>query len=144
MTGRAELTPAVICNIEAGAKLSAEDYLHAERRRSAIYRSFRELFARADFLVAPAASVFRWPNEVSDVTVIDSTALETAIDYLAVTSIVSLVGFWAASESARPMVGLASGRRNVSAVALRRRSATNASAYFTAATTWSTAAGRRE
>lgn len=90
---RAELTPTVIWNIEAGAKLSAEDYLNAEQRRTAIYRSFRELFSRADFLVAPAASVLPWPNEISDVTTIDGAALETPIDYLAVTFIVSLVGF---------------------------------------------------
>ncbi|MBR0710510.1 amidase [Bradyrhizobium liaoningense] len=92
-TRRAELTPTVIWNIEAGANLSAEDYLNAERRRTAIYRSFRELFSRTDFLVAPAASVFPWPNEISDVTAIDGTAMETPIDYLAVTFIVSLVGF---------------------------------------------------
>jgi amidase len=91
-TRRAELTPTVIWNIEAGAKLSVDDYLNAERRRTAIYRSFRELFTRADFLVAPAASVFPWPNEISDVTAIDGTVLETPIDYLAVTFIVSLVG----------------------------------------------------
>ncbi|EHR02507.1 amidase [Bradyrhizobium sp. WSM471] len=90
---RAELTPTVIWNIEAGAKLSAEDYLNAERRRTGIYRSFRELFSHTDFLVAPAASVLPWPNEISDVTAIDGAALETPIDYLAVTFIVSLVGF---------------------------------------------------
>ncbi|WP_246785425.1 amidase [Bradyrhizobium sp. cir1] len=89
----AELTPTVVWNIEAGANLSAQDYLDAERRRTAIYRSFRELFTGADFLVAPAASVFPWPNEISDVTAIDGAALETPIDYLAVTFIVSLVGF---------------------------------------------------
>ncbi len=92
-TRRDELTPTVIWNIEAGAKLSAEDYLNAERRRTAIYRSFRALFGCADFLVAPAASVFPWPNEISDVAAIDGAALETPIDYLAVTFIVSLVGF---------------------------------------------------
>lgn len=92
-TRRAELTPTVVWNIEAGAKLSAEDYLNAERRRTAIYRSFHELFTRADFLVAPAASVFPWPNEISDVTSIDGAALDTPIDYLAVTFIVSLIGF---------------------------------------------------
>jgi len=90
---RAELTPTVIWNVEAGAKLSAEDYLNAERRRTAIYRSFRALFTRVDFLIAPAASVFPWPNEISDVTAIDGAQLETPIDYLAVTFIVSLVGF---------------------------------------------------
>jgi amidase len=92
-TRRAELTPTVIWNIEAGTKLSAQDYLNAERRRTAIYRSFRELFIRTDFLIAPAASVFPWPNEISNVTAIDGAALETPIDYLAVTFIVSLVGF---------------------------------------------------
>lgn len=91
-TRRAELTPTVVWNIEAGANLSAEDYLNAERRRTAIYRSFRALFGRAEFLIAPAASVFPWPNEINDVTAIDGTALETPIDYLAVTFIVSLVG----------------------------------------------------
>ncbi|UPJ66942.1 amidase [Bradyrhizobium sp. 191] len=92
-TRRAELTPTVIWNIEAGTKLSAQDYLNAKRRRTAIYRSFRELFIGTDFLIAPAASVFSWPNEISDVTAIDGAALETPIDYLAVTFIVSLVGF---------------------------------------------------
>ena len=48
----------MIWNIEAGASLSAQDYLTAERRRTAIYRSFCDLFSRVDFLVAPAASVF--------------------------------------------------------------------------------------
>ncbi|RXH01191.1 amidase [Bradyrhizobium vignae] len=90
---RTELTPTVIWNIEAGARLSAEAYLNAERRRTVIYRSFRALFTRADILVAPAASVVPWPNEISDVTAIDGAALETPIDYLAVTFIVSLVGF---------------------------------------------------
>jgi amidase len=92
-TRRSELTPTVIWNIEAGAALSAKDYLTAERRRTAIYRSFRDVFARSDFLIAPAASVFPWANEISDVTEIDGKSLETPIDYLAVTFIVSLVGF---------------------------------------------------
>lgn len=92
-TRRSDLTPTVIWNIEAGGALSAQDYLTAERRRTAIYRSFRDVFTRADFLIAPVASVFPWPNEISDVTQIDGISLETPIDYLAVTFIVSLVGF---------------------------------------------------
>ncbi|WP_347951944.1 amidase [Bradyrhizobium sp. SSUT77] len=90
---RAELTPTVIWNIEAGAQLTAQDYLTAERRRTTIYRSFRGLMARKDFLVAPAASVFPWNNDTCDVTRIDDMDLQTPIDYLAVTFIVSLVGF---------------------------------------------------
>ena len=90
---RSELTPTVIWNIEAGGQLTAQDYLAAERRRTAIFRSFRDLFSRKDFLVAPAASVFPWNNDTGDVTRIDDVGLETPIDYLAVTFIVSLVGF---------------------------------------------------
>lgn len=90
---RAELTPTVIWNIEVGRQLTAQDYLDAERRRTAIFRSFRDLFARKDFIVVPAASVLPWDNDAGDVTRIDDISLETPIDYLAVTFIVSLVGF---------------------------------------------------
>ena len=62
---RAELTPTVIWNIEAGGQLTAQDYLAAERRRTAIYRSFRDLMARKDFIVVPAASVFPWNNDMT-------------------------------------------------------------------------------
>ena len=89
---RAELTPTVIWNIEAGAALSAQDYLRAERQRTTIYRRFTEVFEHADFIVAPAASVAPWPNENGEVTAIDRVGLATPIDYLAVTFIVSLVG----------------------------------------------------
>ena len=78
---------------EAGGQLTAQDYLAAERRRTAIYRSFRDLFSRKDFLVVPAASVLPWKNDEGDVMLIDDVSLETPIDYLAVTFIVSLVGF---------------------------------------------------
>jgi amidase len=90
---RAELTPTVIWNIEAGARLTAQDYLAAERRRTAVFRGFRDLLARKDFLVVPAASVLPWNNDEGDVMLIDGVSLETPIDYLAVTFIVSLVGF---------------------------------------------------
>ena len=40
-----------------------------------------------------AASVFPWNNDAGEVTRIDDLRLETPIDYLAVTFIVSLVGF---------------------------------------------------
>jgi amidase len=51
------------------------------------------LLARKDFLVVPAASVLPWNNDEGDVMLIDGVNLETPIDYLAVTFIVSLVGF---------------------------------------------------
>ena len=41
-------------------------------------RSFRDLFARKDFLVAPAASVFPWNNDTGDVTRIDDVGPRNA------------------------------------------------------------------
>ena len=41
----------------------------------------------------PAASVLPWTNDEGDMMLIDGVGLETPIDYLAVTFIVSLVGF---------------------------------------------------
>jgi amidase len=49
--------------------------------------------ANVDFLVAPAASVFPWENSAGEVMQIDGRNLQTPIDYLAITFIVSLVGF---------------------------------------------------
>ena len=102
-TRRDELTTTVIWNIEAGVGLTAQDCLTAERRRTAIHRSFCDVFAHVDFLIAPAASVFPWANEINDVTEIDEVRLETPIDYLAIIFIVSLVGF--------PVLTLATPRR---------------------------------
>lgn len=87
------LTPTAAWNIAEGEHISAEDYLAAEATRGQLYRNFQAFFREHDVLIAPAASVLPWPNEQSDVLAIDGQELPTIIDYLAVTFIVSLVGF---------------------------------------------------
>jgi len=87
------LTPTAAWNIAEGEGISAQDYLDAESMRGQLYRNFTAFFRAHDLLIAPAASVLPWPNEVPDVLSIDGRALSSIIDYLAVTFIVSLVGF---------------------------------------------------
>jgi amidase len=85
--------PTVRWNIEAGKAISAETYLDAQAARTRLYRRFVDLFDGIDILMAPAAGVQPWINEHGEVTAIDGKPLDTVIDYLAVTFIVSLVGF---------------------------------------------------
>lgn len=87
------LTPTVAWNIAAGRGISAETYLEAETRRSALRRRFVEFFRDHDLLIAPAASVLPWPNADGEVEAIDGRPLGDVLDYLAVTFVVSLVGF---------------------------------------------------
>lgn len=87
-----QLSATVKWAIGEGEAVSAADYLAAEARRSRLYRDFIAHFDTCDLLLAPAASVLPWPNAIPDVLAIDGRSLPTAIDYLAVTFIVSLAG----------------------------------------------------
>ena len=87
------LTPTVAWNIAQGRNISAHDYLGAEAGRTALYRNFIKFFSEFDLLVTPAASVLPWSNEIPEVTAIDGNALPGILDYLTITSTISLVGF---------------------------------------------------
>lgn len=89
----AQLMPTARWNIEAGAGITAAEYLEAETARTALYRSFMALFDDIDILVAPAASVMPWPVSEGEVLRIDGRALDDVLDYLAPTYIISLIGF---------------------------------------------------
>ena len=87
------LTDTVRWNIEAGSGITADAYLEAQAARTALYRRFVALFEEIDVLAAPACGVLPWPNEDGEVTVIDGRPVETILDYLGVTAIVTLIGF---------------------------------------------------
>ncbi|CAO3438964.1 amidase [Azospirillum doebereinerae] len=87
------LTDTVRWNIEAGAGLTADAYLDAQAARTALYRRFVTLFTEIDVLAAPACGVLPWPNADGEVTTIDGRPVETILDYLGVTAIVTLIGF---------------------------------------------------
>ena len=86
------LTETVRWWIARGAEISADAYLAAEAARTAYTRRFIRFFDRNDVLIAPSASVMPWPNAIPEVTEIDGVALETIVDYLAVTFAVTLAG----------------------------------------------------
>ena len=91
---RAELTPTVIWNIEAGAQLYGAGLSCCRAAAYGGLPQFSRLCSPArTSLSCPAASVLPWNNDDGDVMLIDGVSLETPIDYLAVTFIVSLVGF---------------------------------------------------
>jgi amidase len=88
-----DLTPTVRWWIERASGIDAVSFLAAEAARTALYRRFLAFFDSHDVLLAPAASVMPWCNDVPDVLEIDGQPLDTIADYLAITFIVSLVGF---------------------------------------------------
>ena len=99
---RDELTPPLLWNLQRGEALGADDLLAAEEVRSRLYGSFLGFFERFDVLLTPSASVPPFANTQEEVLEIDGLALESRIDYLAITFLVSLVGlpsisipFWA-------------------------------------------------
>ncbi|WP_042699393.1 amidase [Azospirillum sp. B506] len=87
------LTDTIRWNIEAGVGVTADAYLEAQTARTALYRRFVALFEEIDVLAAPACGVLPWPNADGEVTVIDGRPVETILDYLGVTAIVTLIGF---------------------------------------------------
>jgi amidase len=88
-----DLTPTVRWWIDRAKGIDAASFLAAEARRTALYRRFLAFFDHHDVLLSPAASVMPWKNDVPDVLEIDGQPLGTIADYLAITFIVSLVGF---------------------------------------------------
>jgi amidase len=88
-----ELSEALIWNSRQGDGLTAEDILQAEQVRSRVYSSFITFFERHDALITPAAAVSPFAVEGGDILDIDGVSLGGPLDYLAITFVVSLLGF---------------------------------------------------
>lgn len=86
------LAPTVRWNIARGEGLSAFDFLQAEAARSALYRRFSSFFEHHDVLVTPATAVMPFGVDAGEVTQIDGRPLDSLIDYLAITAIITLTG----------------------------------------------------
>ncbi len=87
------LTPTVRWNAERGRTISAEQFLAAEASRGGLIRRFVDFFRDHDVLITPAASILPFPNTQDEVRDIDGKPVDNILDYLAVTYVVSLVGF---------------------------------------------------
>ncbi|MFN4276287.1 MAG: amidase [Ferrovibrio sp.] len=86
------LAETVRWNIARGEGLTAAAFLQAEADRSTLYRRFITFFEKYDVLLTPAASVPPFGVNSGEVTEIDGRQLGSLIDYLAITSIVTLTG----------------------------------------------------
>lgn len=86
------LAATVRWNIARGEGLTAADLLNAEAERSKLYRNFIAFFEQHDVLLTPAASILPFGVTSGEVTEIDGRPLNSLIDYLAITSIITLTG----------------------------------------------------
>lgn len=88
-----QLTPSFVWNVRRGRDIPARDCLAAETVRTRVYRAFLDFFDEVDILLLPAASILPFPNTQPEVMVVGERQMETIIDYLAPTFLISLVGF---------------------------------------------------
>lgn len=89
---RDQLSADVLWEIERGRGVSAADYLQAEETRGEIYQSFMHFFDNHDILATVSSSIPPFPADQSAVLEVNGIELETIIDYLAPTYVVSLTG----------------------------------------------------
>lgn len=86
------LSPTVRWNIGRGDGLTAAAYLQAEADRTALYRRFIAFFDDYDILITPSAAILPFAVDGGEVREIDGRPLDSVIDYLAITAIITLTG----------------------------------------------------
>jgi amidase len=84
-------------NIRMGLAQSPREVAEGERGRAQVFEAFRALFERFDILLTPTAPVQPFPVEQSHPTEINGRRLETYIDWVAPTFVVTLAGLPAIS-----------------------------------------------
>jgi amidase len=87
-------------NVEAGLKVTALDLAVAERGRIEVFHRFRKLFDRFDVLLTPVAPVQPFPVEMNFPADVNGRKLESYIDWIAPTFLVTLVSLPAGSVPA--------------------------------------------
>src|SRR5262249_11302710 len=87
-------------NVEAGLKVTTLDLAKAERGRIALFHRFRALFERFDVLLTPVAPVKPFPVEMNFPAEINGRKLESYVDWIAPTFLVTLVSLPAGSVPA--------------------------------------------
>jgi amidase len=87
-------------NVEAGLKLAVLDFAAAEQKRQEVFHRFRKLFDRFDILLTPTAPVKPFPVEKNYPDDINGKKLESYIDWISPTFLITLVSLPAASAPA--------------------------------------------
>jgi amidase len=100
MDRRDELGEAPRAGIAAALEGTPLDLARAERDRGRVWEMFRSLFSRYDYLLTPTVAVPPFPIEQGHPTEIGGRAMETYIDWVAPTFLLSLSGLPVASVPA--------------------------------------------
>jgi amidase len=87
-------------NVEAGLKLAVLDFAAAEQKRQEVFHRFRKLFDRFDILLTPTAPVRPFPVEKNYPDDINGKKLDSYIDWISPTFLITLVSLPAASAPA--------------------------------------------
>jgi amidase len=95
-----ELNPNLAGNIRLGLGVQILDIARAEHKRAEIWHRWRVLFERFDLLLTPTTPVLPFPVEQNYPSEIAGRKLESYMDWLAQTFLVSLAGLPAASVPA--------------------------------------------
>jgi amidase len=91
-THRAMLKDDVTWNIEEGLRLTPSDIGRAERERAALWKRVAAFFETYDLLLAPAMQAKPYPVEKIYVDEIAGTKMRSYIDWITITSAISVVG----------------------------------------------------
>jgi amidase len=87
-------------NIRAGLSLTVSDIARAERKRAEIWHRWRSLFENYDLILTPTAPVPPFPVEKNYPDVVAGRKMQTYIDWIGPTFLVSLAALPAASVPA--------------------------------------------
>jgi amidase len=89
---RDKMKPDVIWNVEKGMALTAEEVLSAERVRARLFHNMLAFFEDYDLLACPAMQAPPYPVEQTYVDEINGKKLDTYIDWLAISAVITLTG----------------------------------------------------
>lgn len=86
-----------VWNMDAARRLTADQLVQAEVKRTALYRAAARFFERYDGLLLPAAQVPPFPVEQEWVREINGVKMQTYVDWMTVCCVVSVLGLPAIS-----------------------------------------------
>ncbi len=89
--------PNVAANVRAGLETTAEELGAAEQARGMIREIFRRLFEKYDYIVTPCMAVPPFPIEQNYPETVAGKPMETYVDWIAPTFVLSLTGLPVAS-----------------------------------------------
>ena len=91
-TARERICPEIIWNIEKGLQQSGADVARAERLRGALFNRVSAFFGEYDLLACPTVAVAPFPVEQRFPTEIDGAPLDSYIDWMYLTFVLTLTG----------------------------------------------------